>query len=105
MAMKSGPGNCDNSDTDRSVSIKAMLFLCTAHLRHFRQTQHPVENVLSRRVFDFSDTDRVGYIESARSRPAQRFQMGATAKGFADLVNICADIKTLAAQNTKVDFG
>src|SRR5262249_35090766 len=81
--------------------------LCSrsAHLRDFRQTQHPTENFFSRRVFHLIDTDRVGYIEAARSRPAQRFQMGAGTKRFADVVNIRADIEAFAAQHAKIDFG
>ena len=81
-----------------------VTYSCSAHLRDFWETQQPVENFLSRRVFHIVDTDRVGYVEAARPRPTQRLQMGAATKRFADVVNVRADIKAFATQDAKVDF-
>src|SRR6516164_6425041 len=39
--------------------------LCSAHPGNLRQTKHPIENMLSRRVFDLVDRDRIGYFEAA----------------------------------------
>ena len=39
--------------------------LCSAHPGILRQTKHPIENMLSRRVFDLVDRDRIGYFEAA----------------------------------------
>src|SRR2546427_592593 len=74
-------------------------WLRSAHLGNFGQTQHPLENVLSRRVFDLADSDRVSYVEPAGFRPAKRFQMRAATERFADVVNVGADIKAFAAQH------
>src|SRR5215211_3111110 len=79
--------------------------LCSAHSRNFRQTQHSLENLLRRRVFDFVDSDRIGDVEAAGFRPAKRFQMSAATEHFADVVNIGADVKTFAAQHSEMDFG
>ena len=79
--------------------------LCSAHPGNFRQTKHLFENILSRRVFDLVDGDRIGYIEAAGFRPAKRFQMRAATERFADVVNIGADIKAFAAQHGEIDFG
>src|SRR5262249_32273588 len=81
------------------------FFSRSAHLGNFRQTQNLIENVLSRRVLDLVDSDRIGDVEAAGFRSTQRFQMRTAAKRFTDLVNIGPDIKAFAAQHTEIDFG
>src|SRR5215468_10945059 len=78
--------------------------LRSAHPGNFRQTQHPLENVLTRRVLDLVDSDRVDYVEAAGFRPAKRFQVRAATERFADIVRIRADIKAFAAQHAEIDF-
>ena len=77
----------------------------SAHSGNFRQTQHPLENLVRRCVPDLVDTDRVCDVEAAGFRSTQRFQMRAATERFADVVNIGADIKAFAAQHAEIDFG
>src|SRR5690349_10366040 len=37
----------------------------STHPGNFRQTQHPLQNLLRRRVFDLVDTDRISDVEAA----------------------------------------
>src|SRR5215467_4937185 len=78
--------------------------LRSPHPGNVRQTQHPLENVLARRVLDLVDSDRVGYVETSGFGPAKRFQMRAATERLADVVSIGANIKAFAAQHAEIDF-
>src|SRR5689334_13256939 len=54
-----------------------VLFSGSAHSGNFRQTQHPFENLIGRRVLDAIDSNCIHNVEAPGFRPAQRFQMRA----------------------------
>jgi len=77
----------------------------SAHSGNFRQTQHPFENLIGRRVLDAIDSNCIRNFEAPGFRPAQRFQMRAATERFADVVSIGADIKAFAEQHGEIDLG
>jgi hypothetical protein len=52
-----------------------------------------------------SDTNGVSNIEASGFCAPQRLQVCPAAETLADVVDISANIETLAAQNTKIDLG
>src|SRR6516165_3582227 len=82
-----------------------VLFSGSAHSGNFRQTKHPFENLINRRVLYAIDRNCIRNVEAPGFRPAQRFQMRAATERFADVVRIGADIKAFAAQHGELDFG
>src|SRR4029077_3710753 len=75
-----------------------------AHARNFGQRKNPSHNFLPRRGFDFINGDRSNEIEPPGFYAAQRLQMRATTEEFTDVMHVRANIKTLAAQDTEIDF-
>src|SRR5213079_2095056 len=75
------------------------------HARHLRKRQEAAENFLTWRVFDLRDTDRLRNIKASGSCAPQRLQMCPAAKSLPDVMNISANIKSLAAENAKIDIG
>src|SRR5438034_1064930 len=76
----------------------------SAHTRNFRECENAAENLFARRIFNLVDTDRLSEIETTGFCAPQRFQVCAATELLADVMHICANIKTLAAKDAEVDF-
>ena len=81
-----------------------VIFLGSTHPRNFGKFQDAAENFFARRGFDVIDTDRLGDIETTGFCAPERIQVCAATELFADVMDIGANIKTLAAKNAEIDF-
>ena len=62
------------------------------------------EDFFARRALDLINTDRLSDIKTTGLCAPQRFQVCAATELLADVMHICANIKTLAAKDAEVDF-
>src|ERR1051326_691686 len=81
------------------------IFSGSPHARDFGQGENRSDRFFPGLVLELIDRDRVNDIEAPRFCAAQCFQVRATPEGFADVMNVSANIETFAADDAEIDFG